>query len=258
MKRTDVRCALLTINLVIIASCGGSRVPVEFGFAAYMGDTPARCSDDSVGITDLRFYVSDIALISVDGAEHAVLLADNGDWQNGKVAMIDLEDGKGNCQNGTATMNSTVSGSIAQGQYTGIQFTVGVPFSLNHADPLQAAAPLDDSAMHWHWRSGYKFLRAGIKHSEGSASLHLGSTGCNGTVGDISSCDVPNRLTVRLDDFDPSTDTLVIDLAALFDGASGGCESAPSQTACEEPFTALGLPFGAQPGDGQSVFRVAP
>ena len=76
--------------------------------------------------------------------------------------------------------------------------------------------------------------------------VHLGSTGCT-PVG----CAAANRPDVDLKDFDPARDTVVVDLAALLDGANidvgATCMSGAESAACAPLFTNCGLPFGARP-----------
>jgi uncharacterized repeat protein (TIGR04052 family) len=214
----------------------------------------------------LRFFVSSVTLLDSDGNEHELEMADDGRWQQSGVALVDLENGVAACVNGSLAMNSQVSGTAGAAEYSGLRFTVGVPFDLNHANPLKAQPPLDDAAMHWHWRSGYKFLRAGVTTESDGFWLHLGSTGCEGTVQNISGCKRPNRVLVELSGFSPKTDQIEIDLAALFrdvdldDGRRSDCSSGPAEEPCAEPFRALGLGFDAEtaasrPGS-QNVFRV--
>jgi hypothetical protein len=116
--------------------------------------------------------------------------------------------------------------------------------------------------MHWHWRAGYKFLRAGIRTADDGFWIHLGSTGCEGTVRDITGCRFPNRVDILLPEFLPGEDTVVVDLAALLvetdllDAEATDCSSGPAEQSCKAPFRALGLDFetGSAP-DTQDVFR---
>ena len=249
-----MRVAILTSLLLFLASCGVRPEPVSVRFSVSLNNSPVACDDLSESLTDLRFYVSKLAFSDAEGRLTPVALLRANEWQNEAVALIDLENGAGSCLNGTTATNDRVLGHVVPGEYRGIEFTVGVPFELNHANPLMAEPPLDDSAMHWHWRSGYKFLRAGAVLSGEPVSLHLGSTGCEGTVGDIIACSAANRLRVRFADFDAERDTITIDMARLLNGAAGGCESGPGEIACTAPFAALGLPFGDQSGGPQTVF----
>jgi len=249
----------------VLAGCQPPSQDLEIEFLARLGNEPLACDRDNViELTDLRFYVARPALVDQDGKEVPIELAAHGRWQQPDLALIDLEDGKGRCANGTPDYNGRLLGRVPAGDYAGLRFTLGVPFDRNHADPLAAAAPLDDSTMHWHWRSGYKFLRAGFSAGDDGFWIHLGSAGCEGTVQNISSCRFPNRVEVELPawkmgdrvafDFDPLLAT--VDTG---DGVPGDCSSGPAEDACRRPFAVLGLDFDTgSTSTGQTVFRVIP
>ncbi len=245
---------LYVVSLLILLG-GCSREPVDIRFAATWGGEPIGCEAEGLTLTDLRFYVSEIELVAPDGAARAL----------DQVALIDLENGRGACQNGTSVVQATVTGELPSAEYRGLRFTLGVPFELNHADPLTAPPPLDDPAMHWHWRSGYKFLRAGVKTADDGFWIHVGSAGCEGTVGNITGCRFPNRVRVDLPDFDPRSQAVTLDLQALLEGTSlsdgeaGDCSSGPPETACVAPFRALGIDFESGSVTGpQTVFLASP
>ncbi|MGG6297287.1 MbnP family copper-binding protein [Leptolyngbya sp. AN02str] len=237
--------------------------PVTLQFQARVGDQPFRCNQSymlgtpasSVTPLDFRFYVSDVALIDVNGNTVPLTLEQDGRWQYENVALLDFEDKSGGCTNGTVAMNDRIVGTVPSGNYTGLQFTVGVPFELNHADSTLAASPLNLTSLWWNWQSGYKFMRIDLstthltgmlsnsapKHerqpqhqSEHGSSgheqthegdgensqaffIHLGSTGCESAAGAQrpSSCSNPNRSTITLTEFDPNQNVIVADLAAL-------------------------------------------
>jgi hypothetical protein len=111
--------------------------------------------------------------------------------------------------------------------------------------------------MHWHWRAGYKFLRTGISTADDGFWLHLGSTGCEGTVRNITACNSENRVHVVLTNFVLGRDAVVVDLAALTSGTNlddalaTDCSSGPAEAACAAPFLALGLDFPT----GESAFE---
>ena len=243
------RRAISALVLALVAvSCTKPAVQIQIPFEPQVGGRPIACANPQFGIslTDLRLYVHSIYLENRHGDAVPVAL-DEDRWQNRDVALLDFEDGSGECANGTLETNLMVRGSVPAGDYRGLVFEVGVPFERNHADPLKAAAPLGDAAMHWHWRAGYKFLRAGLKTEDDGFWIHVGSTGCEGTVHDISSCRSPNRVIVRLADFNPEQDAVVIDLYALLsntnldDGTPTDCSSGPPETSCSGPFRALGI-----------------
>lgn len=249
------RILLLIVVSLACASCSEPPRDIEIPFIVTWGGMAVDCADSEPALTDLRFYASEVQLVSADG-EHRTL---------SELAFIDLENGSGACQNGTSELRASITGRVAAGDYQGLRFILGVPFELNHADPLQAEPPLDDPAMHWHWRSGYKFLRAGVRTADDSFWIHLGSAGCEGTVQNITGCRFPNRVAVDLVDFDPDNQAVMLDLEALFrgvdlaDGERGDCSSGPPETSCIEPFRALGIEFATgKQFDRQQVFSAYP
>jgi uncharacterized repeat protein (TIGR04052 family) len=258
-----VRLAIALVALLLIASCSRWDLPIEIPVLATLNGQPVDCNSAGVSLTDLRFYVSDLQLIDTDGRAHDVRYATEFDWQNDAVALIDLENGEGRCQNGTAAVYDRLLGVARTGDYRGLRFTVGVPFRLNHANPLTATPPLDDPDMHWHWRSGYKFLRAGVSNGTDGFWIHGGSTGCEGTVGHITECRFPNRFEVFLPDFVPGEHAITFDMGALVsdinleDAIQSDCSSGLAETACIAPFAALGVDFLTGRLDGsQRVFGI--
>ena len=88
----------------ICASCSQWDQPVNIPFVATWQGEPIDCTSSDSALTDLRFYVSNVQLVDSEGQSHDVRLATEMDWQNDAVAYIDLEDGQGACQNGTAAV----------------------------------------------------------------------------------------------------------------------------------------------------------
>jgi len=230
----------------LLAACSKAPTPLQVEFVPTFGESVLSCGGPAgLSMTDLRFYVHNLRLEDVSGEVHRVQL-EPGDWQQEDLALLDLEDGSGNCINGTGVTNAIVRGTVSGEKFRALEFTLGVPFEQNHADPLLAASPLGDADMHWHWRGGYKFLRAGIRSDTDSFWLHLGSTGCKGTIQNITGCNAPNRVTVRLEDYTPG-DAIAVDLAALVgsgtlaDAMPTDCSSGPAEKHCSAAFAALGL-----------------
>ena len=248
----------------VLVSCSDARAPLSIAFVPVFDGQTLACGNaaDTVQLTDLRFYVSDLQLVTADGELVDMPLEADTLWQQADLAFLDFENGEGHCDNGTSNVNSFLRGYARKQDYVGLRFTVGVPFDRNHADPLLASAPLGEGAMHWHWRAGYKFLRAGIQIADDGFWLHLGSTGCKGTVQEISGCSSPNRVRVKLNDFVPGKDVVEVDLAALVaqsqleDGIATDCSSGPAESSCVAPFAALGLDHETGKAySSQQVFR---
>jgi uncharacterized repeat protein (TIGR04052 family) len=245
--------------LALLCACAKPEIDVTIPFVATWQGREIGCAGDEIALSDLRLYVSNVELLDRDGVAHPVRLRPDLPGQDAQVALLDFETGDGACINGTSATRTTIDGSAPRGDYQALRFTVGVPFDLNHANPLTAASPLDDAAMHWHWRSGYKFLRAGVVTPTDGFWIHLGSAGCEGSVRNITGCRFPNRVEVRLPNFTPSESVVGIELHQLLegtdleDGVPTDCSSGPAETACVAPFRALGIDFesGAVAGKQQ-------
>lgn len=288
--------ALSITSIAAVVFCVGPAMAnahseTEIRFAGQVNGQPFECgkSYTNIGTTnstitpsDFRMFISDVHLIDAKGNAVALELIQDKTWQVANVALIDFEDGTSHCRNGTGPVNLAVRGTVAPGEYKGIEFTLGVPFDLNHGDPTIAPAPLSSTAMFWNWQAGYKFLKfdtatsgrplttdAPDRQGGGSASgfsVHLGSTGCasESRTTPPSSCKNPNRVTVRFDSFDPAKDVVIADIGAVLANANVdvnapetpvGCMSFPNDPDCPPIMRAFGLPYGGQPGGVQQFFR---
>ena len=264
--------------------------PVSIAFAAKAGQADVRCGSPiaalgtgatAAELRDLRFYVSEIALVTDQDVAVPVALTPS-NWQTDTVSLIDLEDATGACaEAGTALTHATIDGAVAPGTYTGIRFTIGLPPALNHSDYAVAAAPLDVQAMAWSWQAGRKFLQIEVDPIGGLARpspaapgksfyTHLGSTGClgNPVSGETVTCARSNRMAFHAHDFDQASQRIVIDLATLLansnlaadGGGAPGCMSGGTDPECAPIFSALKIDLDSgQPiddGHGQTLFRV--
>jgi len=267
--------------------------PVEITFALTNHGRDVGCGAPLSGLgsggvagklQDARLYVHAPALIDAKGARIPLALEQT-DWQYADLALLDFKDARGGnapCSDKAPAKNVTLTGTVPEGPYAGLEFSVGVPVeakvagksvSLNHSSTETAPAPLDIAAMSWSWQAGRKFLmvevnQAGpiVKPDGGKARtfmIHLGSTGCTGNpaTGEIVSCAKPNRLRVRLDKFDARTDRVTLDLAGLLEGSdlsidkggAVGCMSGPDDPECAAIFERLGLVLTeTKPGAGDA------
>jgi len=253
---------------------------VAVRFQAMVGSEKLACGKTYTGIgstkstlapRDFRFYVHNVALIDDAGKSVPVLLAQDGKWQLDDVALLDFEDATGGCVNGTPDTNDRVVGTVPQGHYTGLRFTLGVPFNKNHTDLTTQPPPLNLTALSWVWNAGRKFARldfASTGMPRGFA-IHLGSTGCTPNAVKTAppvQCSEPNRVDVEFPAFDAGSDFVVADLAALLkdsnidtnqEKTAAGCMSSPEDSDCAGIFANLGLPFAGKPAGKQSFFRRA-
>jgi uncharacterized repeat protein (TIGR04052 family) len=276
----------------LVATPALADMTVTIPFAAEIGGKPFSCAETFAGLgstgaeaqaVDFRLFVSDAALVKVDGSLQPIALDQDGQWQLDTLALLDFEDASGNCANGTAGTNTTLRGTVPDGDYTGLVFTIGVPFAQNHGDPTLLPSPLNITAMFWNWQNGYKFARidlvptammgmtaeAGAEAGGGHGMakgwfLHLGSTMCDAAskTEAPTACANENRVAVRLDGFDPAANTVVIDPAPVLAEAdltvnapetSPGCMSFPKDADCMTVMGKLGLPYMDLPAGTQSL-----
>jgi uncharacterized repeat protein (TIGR04052 family) len=272
---------------------------ITIRFQARVGSQPFSCdksyilgtSSSRVTPLDFRFYVSDVALLDANENTVPLTLAQDGRWQYKTTALLDFENKSGGCANGTVEMNDRIIGTVPPGNYKGLQFTVGVPFDLNHADATLAPSPLNLTSLWWNWQLGYKFARIDLSHQhqmglvpihstnsdsstneDGDESnvgfaIHIGSTDCEMPEGAQrpSSCGNPNTSTITLSGFDPNQSVVVADLAALVantdlsinqPNTAPGCMSEPNDSDCVGIMTALGIPFHDILPPNQTFFRL--
>lgn len=266
--------------------------PVSINFAAEINGKPFVCGHSYPGVgttqskltpSDWRLYISEVALLQADGQVVPVALTQDGIWQVDNIALLDFEDASGPCRNGTPAMNTSVRGQVPAGRYTGVRFTLGIPFERNHGDPTVSPAPLNSTAMFWNWQGGYKFLKfdttsSGITPESPAAaspqgavtrySVHLGSTACAAAsrTSAPSACQHPNRVTVEFRNVDLAKRTIVADIGRVLAGAnvdvnapktSPGCMSFPGDADCPPVMGALGLAYDGQAAPGaQQLFGV--
>ena len=252
-------------------SDGSANVRVTIHFKATVGSAAFACgttyqNQGATGVAvrprDFRFYVESVNLLDSQGQKVPLAMDVRSPWQTADVALLDFEDGTGDCVDGNPEMNTTINGTVPAGSYAGIVFTNGVPDPLNHGDPLTLPAPLQAGAMSWGWLYGFKFIKAELgatatpaaDAAAGLGLLHLGSIGCDNSVDGGSTnynapptvvCTQPDRNEVRLTGFDPTVHAIVADVGAIFAATDLSkdqqCHSAGD--ACPSMFWAMGLDF---------------
>lgn len=288
-----VSASLLATVIGVVPATAAETQEVTIRFAAKVGNQPFSCgSTYRLGkpateqtLSDFRFYVSEVALIDAQGKTVPVTLVQDGKWQYQNVALLDFENKTGACANGTTEMRDRVIGTVRKGNYTGLKFTLGVPFALNHEDSTLAPSPLNLTALWWNWQFGYKFARIDLQNPTmesignqqkrqghgGEASsgflIHLGSTACQAetTSEKPTRCSYANRATVVLTRFDPAKNIVVADLARLVATSNlsqnqpktgPGCMSEPNDRDCSGIMANLGLLFTSKPVATQTFFQI--
>ncbi|MCW7479768.1 MbnP family copper-binding protein [Leptospira kanakyensis] len=235
--------------------------PVNLNFEALVGgqsvtfnDTNLTVDGKTVKFKDFRYYISEVKLIRADGSTADVTLDNEFNWQNSGVALVDFETIK------TSDTRNKVTGSVLSGNYSGIQFTVGVPDVLNHLDRTTASAPLNIGSMTWAWSSGYKHanIEFSINNDAGYTQFHLGSTTCNAAPN--YGCTKKYRASIQLSgEINPSNQKIVLDVDKLLVGySSAGAVSCMPGTAapCDTLVQAFGLNISSGAVDSSITQRV--
>ncbi len=146
----------VTINFDVLNGAG-----VSIGTTGCAASSLTLGTAGSVGsLKDLRFYVSNVALIDASGNYAPVVMTQNAN-QDTNVALMDFEDATNTCNVGNSATYTAIQGNVAPGTYVGIAFDIGVPGKLNHTSVTDAAtpAPLQNLALNWSWQSGRKFTK---------------------------------------------------------------------------------------------------
>jgi len=282
----------LGVALTLLVGCGGGgddddgpsqrRAVLQFqgqvnGQAFTCGTTYNNVGLGQPGayqVTDWRFYVHDVALVKADGSRQTLTLDQDGVWQHQNVALLDL---RRDCGSGALPTNSAVVGTVADADYTGICFKVGVPYALNHVNDATAPSPLNSSGMLWSWRSGRKFIRidgmGDPTNAKQAFHIHLGSTQCPGSdpnAPPTAACGYPNIAEFCLNNFDVDRDQLVMDIGHALEGSNvavntpntaAGCMSGNSDPECIPIMPRLYLDFTYVAGAGaapESYAKVVP
>lgn len=225
---------------------------------------------------DFRMYVTDVRLVTDEGSEHAVELAEDGQFQARGVALLDFEDATGECR-GTPALNKTIRGKLSaadqaeHARYTGLRFRIGVPPELDFADPATLPTPLAEPTLRSAVTGGHLFFTAWANFESSTpdtqafsgVGLDLASDGCLGAT-----CQRSNRPEVVLDNFDLESSTIVVDYNALFAKldttvcgtnpvAPCGCWSRQVDSLCLQVLPRLGVDWASGASTaGQVLFRV--
>lgn len=278
------------VNLDFSAQANNTSIDCGTALISNLGSTTATAR-----LQDLRFYVSNVRFVRIDGTEQRLALnvASSADpWNvsqgSDSLTLIDLENNTGTCATGSGTdaTNGRVAGTLPPGNYQSVRFDVGVPYVFNHLDPTDPQTPLalSSTSLGWSWTTGRIFAKIEVTDPQRNSTptwtapvftAHLGAGGCSGdpAAGTPAVCTRPNLATVTLGTsaapFDPTQQRVIIDVAALVAGndvtANGGgpsgCMSSPTDPECPLMFQALaldlstGLPVNG--GQAQTVFRSA-
>ncbi|MCL1079235.1 metallo-mystery pair system four-Cys motif protein [Parashewanella spongiae] len=169
--------------------------------------TPISCAsilpiESKWTLNQIQFYLSEFK----NNGQSLPLISKNNHHQQSSIALIGSPcNGEKNTQN--ANWNLYFNNEIEEGTFS---FTLGVPFKINHLNPLKQSAPLNQSDMFWTWQQGHKFLRIDLgkgtkdpkTYYQTGWQFHLGSTGCKAESilrSPKTPCRYPNQIHFSFD-----------------------------------------------------------
>jgi uncharacterized repeat protein (TIGR04052 family) len=204
--RMSVMPSLLLAAFVSLVGCDSvnfkGREPGEIPFKLVGIDTGACPMIMSIGqqrwnVDYFGFYLSKPE-VRIDGKWQRVKFKQT-EWQTPNEALLKFHNKCSNPEDANSKIVLDVSEELLK-LSTNLRFTMGLPFDVNHANPLTQPSPLNDSSMFWSWQNGHKFLRLDVsKNGTGDRkwSYHLGSVGCDSASAVRSpekSCAFTNRV----------------------------------------------------------------
>lgn len=170
---------LASVFIIALAACSPAPKTPNVGLLPVVltyGDTPIACSkqfrhsNDNWRIDDLRLFIHQLNLSNGIQQQSLTFIPD--DRQTVDVAMLVFT-----CKQRqlVAELALNQAPDLSLGL---LSFKVGVPFELNHQNPLTQSTPLNIPSMFWSWQGGHKFLRLDMTSNTDNFIYHLGSTGC--------------------------------------------------------------------------------
>lgn len=139
---------------------------------------------DSMLITEMKYFISDIGL-SKDNAQEVPALPLEGETEQHGIFLVDHTASNTTATNGTSPAYR-FRFKAETGAYSDIRFNVGVPREYNLADITTNPYPVNGSnGMYWSWNSGFKFFVINGKYGTDAAiadkALHM-SIGVNSRI----------------------------------------------------------------------------
>jgi len=233
------------LALYLLAGCDqSSERPILFALQfdknSFLCDQTVQVKNKTWHLNQLQFFLSNIEVSTEKNKWQALLPHDH-------VLHIG-----GKC--GETVNFSSAPIKANWNTITAIRFDLGVPFELNHNNPLEQQPPLNQPDMFWVWQTGHKFFRMEMSSDQNDWIFHLGSTGCSSPApvrAPKATCKNPNRPRITIENFNYNK-PLLLDFSALFNAidleTDNDCQSSPSNPSCKKILPHFGI-------DGmQSVF----
>lgn len=183
-------------------------------------ETYQNSSGESFTISIFNYYISNVQLLKADGSSFTVP-------QDSSYFLI---------REANAASQKVTINKVQTGQYTGVQFTVGIDSTRSVADDSKRkgildtfSGPTNEEAMYWDWNPGYIFMKiegsspAAVESPNGKYYYHIGG------FGGRSAKTLNNIRTVKIDfgskkanvttELSPTVQ-IKADVLKIFDGAN--------------------------------------
>ena len=226
----------------------------------------AGTDDKTWFVEQLQFFISDIQFGSKKSGWQSARLVSN-PYQTDDSVLLGTD-----CRTASQQANTVMQGNWAIEFETNaevtdsraIRFTLGVPFAVNHLNPISQPSPLNFPSMFWVWQTGHKFMRLELATNHEQWVFHLGSTGCHSSSvmrGPKQACRYANTFTfeVPINVAAGGDLTLNFDLAALLNHLEltslSSCQSERDKASCQQLFANLSLAAG-EIATEPSLFKV--
>jgi uncharacterized repeat protein (TIGR04052 family) len=258
LKKTLCGSILLLLSITLLSGCFEKSISTKVSFLPMYNNIPLSCENNfqasdsknrNVGslqnwqYQQLQFFIHGVEVNTKENGWQPWGMTTNPSQASNVALVGEVCNGKkaeSNWQLELLPLDSSVD-------ITDIRFNLGVPFELNHLNPLTQPSPINDSSMFWGWRGGHKFMRIELSSQDDDWLFHLGSTGCKASSpvrSPKSECLHPNRVKVSLP-FTERTSVIKFDLAVLLRGIAltrqNSCQSALDEDSCKVLFKNLGM-----------------
>jgi uncharacterized repeat protein (TIGR04052 family) len=248
----------LLLSVTLLCGCFEKKLPTELTFQPLYKNMTLSCesnfrTSDSKNIKvgeqkswqyqQLQFYIHGVEVKTEENGWQPWQMTTNPNQASNVALLGEI------CNENTEASNWQLELVYLDysANITDIRFTLGVPFELNHLNPLTQPSPINDSSMFWGWRGGHKFMRVELVSQDDDWLFHLGSIGCKASSpvrAPKTECLYPNRVSVSLP-FTDQTSAINFDLAVLLHDIAltreNSCQSAVDEESCKTLFKNLGM-----------------
>ncbi len=241
----------ISISFFLLAACEQKNNDFKLVFSPQFNQQTIHCEqpfqhqNQAWQLSQLQFFISNVQVKSQENnwIKASIIHQE----KTNPVALIGTSCDSSETQN--SLWQTTIKAPFNPQKITQIQFNLGVPFNLNHQNPLTQPAPLNQSDMFWVWQTGHKFLRLELSNNQNNFTYHLGSTGCE-SVSPVRApkveCKNPNRTTVNIEKFNVNN-PIIFDVATLISDLdltqNINCKSSPNNPSCEPLMLRTGIDF---------------